>query len=133
MSDSARADYLATVGTDRAPVVVELDRVVTAAHPGFDVGIYYRQLTYALDGDFRRWVCAIDANPKPGVALRFLYGILLDDPRGVFRGAKSSPLRTINMPSLDAIDPQLITEYVGRAVSAFDEYKALPDRWYAKD
>jgi hypothetical protein len=82
-----RTSLDASVGlTDpgRVPIVRELDRLVIAANPGFDTAIYYRQLTYAIGGDFRRWVCAIDAHPKNAVCLRFLYGFMLDDPRRVF-------------------------------------------------
>jgi hypothetical protein len=33
-------------------------------------------------------VCAIDATKK-GVGLRFLYGVLLDDPRGVLEASRA--------------------------------------------
>jgi hypothetical protein len=121
--------FIRDVDPRHAPIVVELDRAVRAAHPGFDAGIDYRQLTYALGGNFRNWVVAIGGTKK-GAALRFLYGRLLSDPRGLFRGAANSPLRTIDVASVADVDPQVIGEYVGEAVSKFDEFKALPADWY---
>jgi hypothetical protein len=129
MADSARDDYIRSIDPRHVPTVLELDRAVTDAHREFDVGIYYRQLTYAIGGDFRRWVCAIGTTKK-GATLHFLYGRLMDDPRKVFRGAPTSPLRTIDFASVEAVDPELVKGYVGEAVSTFDEFKALPPNWY---
>jgi hypothetical protein len=124
MTETALETYVGLTDPGRVPIVRELDRLVMAANPGFDTGIYYRQLTYAIGGDFRRWVCAIDAHPKNAACLRFLYGVLLDDGRRVFRGAKTSPLRTIDIASVENIDPRLVTDYVKEAVSKFDQFKA---------
>jgi hypothetical protein len=129
MSESTRDTFLRNVDARHAPIIVELDRAILAAHPDFDVGIYYRQLTYALGGDFRRWVVAIGGTKK-GAALRFLYGRLLTDPHGRFRGAADSPLRTIDIASVEDVDPQLVGDYVREAVSKFEEFKALPAGWY---
>jgi hypothetical protein len=129
MSDEARATFLRDVDPRHAPIVIELDRAVRDAHPDFDVGIYYRQLTYALGGDFKNWVVAIGGT-KRGAALRFLYGRLMSDPRKVFRGAANSPLRTIDVASVEDVDAQLIRDYVREAVSKFEEFKALPPNWY---
>jgi hypothetical protein len=129
MSDSTRDTFLRDVDPRHAPIVTELDRAVRAAHPDFDVGIYYKQLTYALGGDFRNWVVAIGGT-KRGAALRFLYGRLMDDPRGLFRGAANSPLRTIDVTSVEDVDPEVVGDYVREAVSRFEEFKALPADWY---
>jgi hypothetical protein len=107
----------------------DVDPAIRAAHAGFDVGIYYRQLTYAIGGDFKRWVVAIGGTKK-GPALRFLYGRLLSDPRGLFRGAANSPLRTIDIASVGNVDHQMVADYVREAVSKFEEFKALPEGWY---
>jgi hypothetical protein len=129
VSDETRDTFLRDVDPRHAPIVIELDRAVREAHPDFDVGIYYRQLTYALGGDFRNWVVAIGGTKK-GAALRFLYGRLMADPRKVFRGAANSPLRTIDVASVEDVDAQLIGDYVREAVSKFEEFMALPPNWY---
>jgi hypothetical protein len=77
---------------------------------------------YALDGDWRTWVCAIDASKK-GVGLRFLYGVLLDDPRDVLR-AGTSVLKTWDFGFDDVMDPVAVGAYVREAVARYGEYKA---------
>jgi len=79
-------------------------------------------LMYALRGDRGTWVCAIDAIRK-GVCLRFLYGVLLDDPRGVLR-AGSSVLKTWDFDFADVVDPAAVGAYVAEAVARNGEYKA---------
>ena len=80
-------------------------------------------LTYAQRGDWGTWVCAIDAIRK-GVCLRFLYGVLLDDPRGVLR-AGSSVLKTWSFDFADVVDPAAVGAYVAEAVARNGEYKAI--------
>jgi hypothetical protein len=77
---------------------------------------------YALRGDFRTWVCAIDAKGS-SVALRFLYGVLLDDPRRVLR-AGTSVLKTWDFALDGVIDAPAVGAYVSEAVVRYDEYKA---------
>jgi hypothetical protein len=122
MSDSALEAYLEGVDPRAVPMVRELDRVIMDTHPGFDVAVKYKILMYALRGDFHTWVCAIDAR-RNGVALRFLYGVLLDDPRHVLR-AGSSVLMTWDIGFDDVIDPAAVGAYVAEAVNRNEEYKA---------
>jgi hypothetical protein len=122
MNASALETYLVGVDPAAAPLVVALDEAVRKAHPGFDVAIRYRILMYALRGDWRTWVCAIDVTKK-GACLRFLYGVLLDDPRGVLR-AGSSVLRTWDFAFGDLVDPAAVGSYVTEAVARYPEYKA---------
>jgi hypothetical protein len=119
---SALDTYLSGVDPAAQPLVVALDQAVRKARPDFDVAIKYRILMYALRGDWRTWVCAIDAR-KNTVSLRFLYGVLLDDPRGVLR-AGSSVLKTWDFKFDDAVDPDTVGAYVLEAVARYDEYKA---------
>ena len=114
--------YLATIDPAAAPLVVSLDAAVSAAQPDFDLAIKYGILMYALRGDFRIWVCAVSATKK-GACLRFLYGVLLDDPRHVLR-AGSSVLKTWDFALGDAIDPAAVGAYVQEAVARYPEYKA---------
>jgi hypothetical protein len=77
---------------------------------------------YALNEDWRTWVCAIGAGTS-GVALRFLYGVLLDDPKHVLRSG-SSVLMTWDFALIDAVDADAVGAYVAEAVARYDEYKA---------
>jgi len=122
VNDSALGTYLVGVDPTAVPLVVALDDAVRKANPDFDVAIKYRILMYALRGDWRTWVCAIDVTKK-GACLRFLYGVLLDDPRGVLR-AGSSVLKTWDFALGDVVDPAAVGAYVMEAVARHPEYKA---------
>jgi hypothetical protein len=122
MNSSALEAYLAGVDAPAAPIVVALDKAIRKAYPDFDVAIKYKILMYALRSDWRTWVCAISAGKK-SVGLRFLYGVLLDDPQRVLR-AGSSVLKTWDFAFDDAIDPAAVGAYVVEAVTRYNDYKA---------
>ena len=67
-------------------------------------------LTYTVDGNWQRWVCAVHATKKV-VCLRFLYGVLLDDPLSVLRPG-TSVLMTWDMAFDAAIDEAQVRSYV---------------------
>ena len=60
---------------------------------------------------------------KKGAGLRFLYGVLLDDPRHVLR-AGSSVLKTWDFSLNDVVDSAAVGSYVEEAVARYDHYKA---------
>lgn len=125
MNSPALQAYLAGVDPKAAPLVIALDDAIRTAHAGFDVAIKYKILMYALRGDWRTWVCAIDTTRK-GVCLRFLYGVLLGDPRGVLR-AGSSVLKTWDFAFDEVVDPVAVGAYVTEAVARYGDYKANAD------
>ena len=108
---------------ERTALVSALDAAVRQAEPGFEVAIKYNLLMYALKGDWRHWVCAIDAHPKKGVGLRFLFGVLLDDPRHVLRGG-TSVLMTWDFGPGEPVDAAVVQAYVREAVSKYADYRA---------
>ena len=114
--------YLAGRGPKVAALVTDLDLAIRAAHPNFDVAVKYKMLMYALGGDWRHWVCAIGETNK-GVALRFLYGVLLDDPRRILRSG-SSVLKTWDFGFDDVVDQAAVGAYVAEAVRRYGEYRA---------
>src|SRR5664280_2395124 len=119
---AALETYLGGVDPAATPLVLALDGVIREAHPDFDVAVKYRILMYALHGDWRTWVCAIDAGRK-SVGLRFLYGVLLDDPLRVLR-AGSSVLETWDFAFDQVVDRAAVGAYVREAVARYDDYKA---------
>ena len=121
VSDSVLDAYLEEIDPRFAPAVTALHRAVTEACPELGVKISYKMLLYALDGDFRHWVTGISATSK-AAQLRFLFGYLMKDERGLFRGAKDSPLRTIDFVTPDKIDTQMVAEYVAEAAGLREYY-----------
>lgn len=126
MGESARDAYIATLDPVFAPAVLALDAAIMAACEDFEARFSYGILLYGLGGDFRHWVVAIDCgkpgSPKRAVHVRFLYGVLLDDPQGVLRSGTST-LKTIDFASPDDIDAQLVGAFVSDAVPLLDEFK----------
>lgn len=121
MGSQALEDYLATVDEADHAGVRALHDAVLAAHPGFDVAVKYRILTYALGRDWRHWVCAVNVQ-RSGLCLRFLYGVLLEDPRGVLRPG-SAQLMTWDLARGTELDPQAVADYVREAVSRYEYYR----------
>ena len=118
----ALAGYLDGADPAVVPLVVALDSAIRGAHPEFDVAVKYRMLMYTLRGDWKTWVCAIGTTNR-GVALRFLYGVLLDDPRQVLRKG-SSVLMTWDFAFGDAVDPAAVGAYVKEAVARYEDYRS---------
>ncbi len=122
-ADRVLETYLGGVDADAAPTVRALDAVIRAAHASFAVAIKYNILMYAINGDWRHWVVAVDAHPKAAIGLRFLYGVLLDDPRHVLR-AGTSVLETWDIPRGAEVDVEAVTAYVREAVAKYPSYRA---------
>jgi hypothetical protein len=123
MSASVLEDYVATLVDPRGERIVrELDRVIRKANRSFDVGIRYKILMYALNGDFHTWVCAINSGRRR-VSVNFLYGVMLDDPRKVLRGG-SSVLMSWDFDFDEKVDAAAVSAYVSEAVSKNGAYKA---------
>jgi hypothetical protein len=119
---AARDTYLESVDARFAPLVRELDRAILAARPDLRVAVKYRILMYALEGDFRHWICAVDARPKT-VCLRFLFGARLVAPRGTLRPG-STTMGTIDYTALEQVDAGLIADLVEQAVAHLRELRA---------
>jgi hypothetical protein len=114
--------YVESIDARAAALVVAVDKAIRKAHPDFDTAIKYGLLIYALNGDWRTWVCSVGAKSN-GVALRFLYGVLLDDPRHMLRSG-SSVLKTWDFAFGERIDEVAVAEYVSEAVAKYADYKA---------
>jgi len=121
MSDSALDTFTEGIDPDFVPAVLALHRAVMAVRPDFETRISYKMLMYYLAGDIQHWICAVNAS-KNAAHLRFLYGVLMADPRGLLR-AGTGQLRTIDFASLEEIDAELVAEYVTEALSKLDYFK----------
>jgi hypothetical protein len=132
MPTSPLDDYLATQDPHVHPVVVAVHEAVVAAAPDLRVAVKYKMLMYSVEGRWRTWTCAIGTTSKV-VALRFLYGVILDDPVGVLR-AGTSVLMTWDFPpdDLSAVDADAIGGYVRDAVAKYPTYVADADAIVAR-
>jgi hypothetical protein len=115
-------DYLATVDDAAAATLRDLDAAVRRAAPELESAIKYRMPTYTVDGRWRHWVVALSVT-KNAVNLRFLWGVLLDDPLGVLRPGTST-LMTWDFPRGADVDPDAVGRYVRDALDKRDHFLA---------
>ena len=125
MARTAVQTYLDGIDPAAEPTVLALDKAIRSAHPAFDVAIKYGILMYSINADWRTWVCAVDASKKR-VSLRFLYGVLLDDPKGVLRKG-SSVLMSWDLAFGEPVDQKSVKAYVTEAVAKRAAYEADSD------
>jgi hypothetical protein len=116
-------NFVAGLPQDREALVRRLHATILAAHPEFDVDIKYGLLVYAIAGDWRRWVVSVDAHPKRGVSLRFLFGVMMADRAAVLR-AGSSVLMSWDLDPGAEVNAAAVGSYVAEAVGLYPEYKA---------
>ena len=115
-------EYLAGVDDAAADTLRELDAAVRAAAPELEMAIKYRMPTYTVEGRWRQWVVALSAT-KDAVNLRFLWGVLLDDPLGVLRPGTST-LMTWDFPRGADVDADAVSRYVRDALDKRDHFLA---------
>ena len=111
-----------TPGFSRA--VTRLDETIHRA--ALDSAIKWRQLTYAVEGDFHYWFCAINVTKKH-VTLRFHFGSMLEDPDGVFRVGESKWMRSLDFR---LGEEERVRGLVREAVGKKEEFE---ERWKKKD
>ena len=119
-------DYLSGVDDAAAETLRDLDAAVRTAAPELAMAIKYRMPTYTVDGRWRQWVVALSAT-KDAVNLRFLWGVLLDDPLGVLRPGTST-LMTWDFPRGVDVDTAAVTTYVREALDKRDHFLANADQ-----
>jgi hypothetical protein len=115
-------EYLEIYDAGAGAVFVQLDDAIRQAGPELHVAIKYRLLSYTLDRDWRHWVCAVNAT-KSAVCLRFLWGVLLDDPLAVLRPGTST-LMTWDIPRGAQVDAAAVGSYVRNALATRDHFLA---------
>jgi hypothetical protein len=115
-------EYLTGVDDAAAATLRELDAAVRAAAPGLDLAIKYRMPLYTLEQKWRQWVVGLSVT-KDAVNLRFLWGVLLDDPLGVLRPGTST-LMTWDFPRGADVDADAVGRYVREALDKRDHFLA---------
>jgi hypothetical protein len=90
-----------------------------------DRAIKWRRLTFAVDGDFRHWICGIDVTRR-GVVLQLHFGSLLRDPEGQLTASESRFLRTMTFRTADSVDADAdaVAGFVRAAVERLPFFRA---------
>lgn len=121
MSDSPSAEFLAGLPADTRPIAERLISTI-AGHAPFDVAVKWRQLTFAVDGDFDHWVCAVAAT-KRQVHLAFHFGSLLREPELGFEPSESKYVRKLRYRSVEDVDEAVVRELVTQALEELPRFK----------
>jgi hypothetical protein len=125
MTETPLEQYLAGVDEAARPTVRALDAAVRAAGPDLEAAVKYRMLLYTVERKWRAWVAAVGTS-RDAVQLRFLWGVLLDDSRGVLRPG-SSTLMTWDFPYGAPVDAEAVGGYVREALAKRDAFLADAD------
>jgi hypothetical protein len=103
------------------------ERVVTAVREqaDLDVAVKWRQLTFAVDGDFDHWICAV-APARTRVHLTFHFGRLLGgDDSSLFGESDAKFVRKIGYESPDDVDGAAIADLVSEAIAALPTFRRV--------
>ena len=106
-----------------AEIVTCLVEVIDHSPVKLDAAIKWRQLTFALQGDFHHWICAISVTKK-SVGLVFHYGGLLSDTGGIFRSGESKFLRKIEYHTIADVDSAVVLDFIRQALEKHQYFKA---------
>lgn len=115
-------EYLSGLAADLRATAERLVTIVTA-HAAFDVAVKWRQLTFAVDGDFDHWVCAVAATSRQA-RLTFHFGAWLDDPAGLFEPSDALFVRRIGFRSAGDIDEAAVRDLLTRALETLPRFRA---------
>ena len=122
MPDDSVTDFLEGLTPPVRDVAERLILIVTA-HAAFDVAIKWRQLTFAVDGDFDHWVCAVAATSKQA-RLTFHFGAWLDDREGVFEPSDAVYVRKVSYSAAGDVDEAVVRGLLGQALDALPRFRA---------
>ena len=114
--------YLTGVDEGAAETLRALDAAIRAAAPELEVAIKYRMPLYTLERRWREWVVGLSVT-KDAVNLRFLWGVLLDDPLGVLRPGTST-LMTWDFARGADVDAGAVGRYVREALDRREHFLA---------
>ncbi len=106
--------------------LVETARAVAAAvdhhRPDLDAALKWGTHTYALDGDFHHWLCAIGITERV-VTLTFHFGALLDDPGLRLIAGASNLLRRLEYSNPSDVDTEIIAGFLDQAIAKYPYFK----------
>ena len=122
MGSDPLEEYAAGVDGAAAGTLRALDAAGRAAAPELDLAIKYRMPVYTLERRWRQWVVALSVT-RDAVNLRFLWGVLLDDPLHVLRPGTST-LMTWDFPRGTDVDTAAVGSYVRNALAKRDHFLA---------
>jgi hypothetical protein len=96
--------------------------VIITDRSAFDVAIKWRQLTFAVAGDFDHWICAVAATTR-GANLTFHFGSMLSDPAGAFASSDAKYVRKIGYASASDVDEAGLRNLLTQAIDTLPRFR----------
>ncbi|MGI9613821.1 MAG: DUF1801 domain-containing protein [Acidimicrobiales bacterium] len=119
-------DLIDTLVDGRPELLADATRAVADSIGCCDVeldsSMKWGRVSYAIEGDFHHWICAIGVTKK-AVGLTFHFGGLLDDPEGRLMAGSSKFLRKLEFTSPHEVDAEVVCDFVDQAVGKHDYFK----------
>ena len=95
---------------------------IVSEHAKLDAAIKWRQLTFAVDGDFDHWICAV-APTKRGANLAFHFGSMLTDSADAFAPSDAKYVRKISVASADEVDEDAVRDLLTQALDTLPRFR----------
>jgi hypothetical protein len=95
---------------------------IVKRHSKLDAAIKWRQLTFAVDGDFDHWICAV-AGTSRQARLTFHFGALLDDVEGAFAPSDAKYVRRITVTAAGDVDEGTVADLLSQALDALPRFR----------
>ena len=124
MSESAITLFLSGLPRDTAPIAARIAEAVSSS-ADLDAAVKWKQLTFACDGDFDHWICAVSATTR-SAALVIHFGSLLN--RDEFDPSEAKFTRRVTYRAVDEVNDRLIAELVTLAIEALPTFRARVTR-----
>lgn len=124
MADDPMADFLAGLEPE-VRATAELIATAVRASANLSCAVKWRQLTFAVDGDYDHWICAVSAT-KRSAALIMHFGSLLDHDR--FDPSEAKYTRRITYRTPAEVDVGAIRDIVGQAVDTLPQFRRATSR-----
>jgi hypothetical protein len=97
--------------------------LIVMSQSSFDVAIKWRQLTFAVDGDFDHWICAVAATSRQA-RLTFHFGSMLRDSAGLLEPSDSRYVRKIGFSSAKDVDAVALRDLLTEAIDTLPRFRA---------
>ena len=121
MADDPITAYVRGLTQTVREVAEHLILIVTG-HAMLDSAMKWRQLTFALDGDFDHWICAVVGTSRQA-RLTFHFGGLLDDVAGAFAPSDAKYVRRINYASVGDVDEAVVADLLSQALDTLPRFR----------
>jgi hypothetical protein len=120
VADDPTTEYLSGLAPGVRVVAEHLISIVKR-HSSLAAAVKWRQLTFALDGDFDHWICAV-AGTSRQARLTFHFGALLD-VEGAFAPSDAKYARSITATSAGDVDEAMVADLLSQALDALPRFR----------